>query len=169
MKEIWKNVNGYNGLYQVSNLGRVKSLLKYGEEKILSSGLSSSGYYSVVLYKNKKRRTHNIHRLVIEAFISNPENKKAVNHKDGIKKNNHLSNLEWCTFSENTRHALNNNLNSWSGYPVFQIKNGFIVKVFKSAYQAEKITGINNSNINACCKNKRKTAGKYEWQYATRV
>ena len=123
--EYWKDVVGYEGLYQVSNLGRVKSLERTIQrttnkqkikERILSQGLSTTGYKKVVLYKNKNRKNKKVHRLVAEAFIPNTENKRTVNHKNGIKTDNKFSNLEWATYSENMKHAYSNNLNVNSEY-----------------------------------------------------
>lgn len=100
-KEIWKDVVGYEGLYQVSNLGRIKSGYK---PIILQSGVCR-GYLIVNLYKNKKGLSRKVHRLVAQAFIPNPENKPTVNHKDGNKQNNCVDNLEWATVKEQNIHA----------------------------------------------------------------
>lgn len=117
--EIWKSIEGYEGLYEVSNFGRIKSLPRYVilgngkmcerliDEKILEQKTTTKfGYKKVSLNKNKKQKTFVIHRLVASAFIPNPENKPQVNHKDGVKTNNNLENLEWVTASENQIHAL---------------------------------------------------------------
>ena len=116
--EKWKKVNGYEGIYEVSNLGRVKSLPRYVNsryglrlvsERILKPFV---GQYPVVnLCKNSEPHKHYVHRLVVEAFLPNTENKPCVNHIDGVKENNSLSNLEWVTYSENAQHAMDNNLN----------------------------------------------------------
>lgn len=106
--EIWKDVVGYEKLYQVSNLGRVKN----ANDKILKGGYLNKRYLAVGLTKNGLLKTMTIHRLVAIAFIPNPENKLQVNHKDGVKKNNNANNLEWNTHSENTFHAYKNNLMS---------------------------------------------------------
>lgn len=102
MKEIWKEVNGYEGLYQVSTFGRVKSLKR---NIILSQIKGTGGYRMVNLYENKKRSKKLVHRLVAQEFIENPTDKEQVNHIDGNKSNNYLSNLEWATRSENVKHA----------------------------------------------------------------
>lgn len=113
--ELWKPIKGYEGLYQVSSKGRIRSLKrtkknKWGgiiqvKERVLANGISGQGYINVLLYNNGNRRTYKAHRLVAEAFISNPDNKPHVNHIDGNKENNSIENLEWCTIKENNIHA----------------------------------------------------------------
>lgn len=120
--EIWKDIQGYVGLYQISNLGRVKSLERYKDnkgtkqfcaERVLKQNYIGQ-YLKVVLQKNSKQKMFLIHRLVAEAFIPNPENKPQVNHKNGIKTDNRVENLEWVSRSENMKHA--------RIYPLLQIK-----------------------------------------------
>ena len=106
--EIWKDIAGYEGDYQVSNLGRVKSL--YKGERILKPKRHTGGYLQTALYRNSKADYRFIHRLVAEAFISNPENKPTVNHLDGDKTNNRTDNLEWSTQHENNQHAVTTGL-----------------------------------------------------------
>lgn len=115
MQEIWKDIKGYEELYQVSNLGRVKSLPKSGKnnailkERILKLRINDNGYCIVDLYKNKSRKVKKVHRLVMESFIG--ENKYLdIKHKDGNKQNNKLENLEYCTRQENMIHAVKNGL-----------------------------------------------------------
>lgn len=120
MKEVWKPIEGYEGLYEVSNLGRIKSLrrdvaipnprlgtvgYRTYPERIKPCVENRHGYYQVTLSKEAKSRTLRVHRLVALAFIPNPDNKPYINHIDGNKKNNRVSNLEWCTASENNWHA----------------------------------------------------------------
>ena len=101
--EIWKDVEGFSG-YQISNLGRVKSL-RFNKESILKPGINNCGYYVICLHKNNIQKQFLIHRLVANAFIKNKYKKLTVNHKNGIKSNNHISNLEWATAKENIQHA----------------------------------------------------------------
>lgn len=105
--EIWRDICGYEGLYQVSNFGRVKSL-HFGREKLLKAGVSNTGYANVTLKKNTTKKTFHVHVLVAKAFLPNPDEKREVNHIDGDKQNNRVENLEWVTSSENTRHAIQN-------------------------------------------------------------
>ena len=120
MSEIWKDIKGYEGLYQVSNLGRVKSLPRFIErsiascftkEKILKTFVLKGGYVNIVLRKGGKSCNHNIHRLVAETFIENNNTEfSCVNHIDGDKQNNNADNLEWCNHSINCLHAFKTGL-----------------------------------------------------------
>lgn len=121
IKEEWRDIEGYEGMYQVSNLGNVRGLNRVDstgrkrKERILKPKVTSSGYHQAGLCKNSKVTNHLIHRLVAVAFIDNPDNKKTVNHKDGCKSNNKLMNLEWLTASENNKHAFSVGLKSAKG------------------------------------------------------
>ena len=119
MQEVWIDVVGYEGLYQVSNLGRVKNLKRkvpYAKgmrtipERILRNHINECGYVYVRLYKDAKGKNIKLHRIVAQAFIKNPENKRCVNHIDGNKQNNRAENLEWVTHSENMQHASDSGL-----------------------------------------------------------
>jgi hypothetical protein len=122
MKEQWKDIEGYLGVYQVSNLGRLRSLERecynprYGKfiraGRIMKTPLHSTGYPFCTLHKDGIAKTFKVHRLVAGAFLARPSNRDYVNHKDGDKTNNNVSNLEWCTPSENMRHAHKLGLNT---------------------------------------------------------
>ena len=122
MKEVWKDIKGYEGLYQVSNLGRVKSLERYVirknnkgrqliHKKILVSCVNTHGYMSLSLSKNNKGVNHRVHRLVATAFIPKVDNKNIINHKNGIKTDNNVNNIEWASYSDNLLHAYKTGLN----------------------------------------------------------
>lgn len=158
MNEVWKTINGYED-YQISNLGRVKSLCK-NKPIMLKAGRAKSGYFTVCLHKNKQPLTHNIHRLIAEHFIPNPENKKYVNHIDGNKENSTLSNLEWVTHAENMQHAYDTGLMKKRKCICVETN-----EIFQSIRDAEIKYNLNNSHITACCKGNRKTHGGFHWQY----
>lgn len=111
--EIWKDIIGYEGLYRISSFGRIKSshINKKGIGwQLLDGSIDAKGYKRINLYRDGAKTNWKIHRLVAIHFIENPDNKKEVNHKDGIKLNNRIENLEWCSTLENMRHAFANNL-----------------------------------------------------------
>lgn len=120
VKEEWKDIEGYEGYYQVSNHGRVKSLSRKRttgpkpgilKERILKGSINSDGYKNVKLYKNGIKKTFKIHQLVVESFIQKNNKDECINHIDGDKTNNYINNLERCTIQENVIHAFENNLN----------------------------------------------------------
>lgn len=182
MKEIWKDIKDYEGLYQVSNLGRVKHLeftrlnpltggISIIKEKILKQNLTSFGYLSVALYKNGKKRWYFVHRLVANAFIPNPDDLPIINHKDENKVNNCADNLEWCDYLYNSNYGTRNKKisktmtnNTYNTRPVLCIETGII---YSSIREAERQTNIPNAHISACCLNKPhyKTAGGYHWKH----
>ena len=163
---------GYEGLYQVSSLGRVKSLY-FTPSIILSSAKNQRGYECVALSKKGISKTFRVHRLVAIAFIPNPENKPQVNHIDGNKFNNKIENLEWCTNSENQKHAVDNNLKaSMPGNmnpncrAVNQLDlNGNLIKRWHSIYDICKEYNVHRSTIYRHIIGKYKDK-KYRWEYA---
>lgn len=183
MKEIWKDIPDYEGLYQVSNLGRVKSLARimpnsgtYGnyftvKEKILKPHLHKTGYCSVKLSKNGKIYRITVHKLVATLFIKNPNNYPIINHKDENKSNNRADNLEWCTTKYNNNYGtrnerLKNKLINKKGKQVLQYDlKGVFIQRYLSIGQASRKTKINRKCISYVCHNKRKTAGGYVWKF----
>lgn len=167
MKEEWKSVVGYEGLYEISNLGRIKSLNFDGtkRERIMSPYLVH-GYSRIRIFKNSKPRSVGVHRLVAEAFIANPDNKPYVNHINGDKSDNRAANLEWCTQSENTIHSYRVLMNKASGgrekKKVMLVETG---QVFESIKEASKMTGHNRTSIISCCKGRYKTVNGMHWRY----
>ena len=165
MKEIWKDVIGYEGLYKVSNCGKVKSLHYEGTDRIqeLKPSDNGRGYMHIQLSKNGKVSTVYIHRLVAEAFIENPLNLPEVNHIDENTSHNEVSNLEWCDKEYNCNYGNHNkNISKSKGYPVLCLETGITYAGTNDAYRK---TGISFQNISLVCKGKRQTAGGYHWKY----
>lgn len=174
MNEIWKDIVGYEGLYQVSNLGRIKSLSRFkkcGKENtigyikpecILKPNKQKSGYCYITL-KGKQTKFTTIHRLVAQAFIPNPNDYPCVNHKDENKSNNNVYNLEWCTKAYNNSY---NNKDQRCCKPVLQYDlNGNFIKEWKSAREVYNVLKIQYKNISKCCKGERNKAGGYIWKF----
>ena len=179
MQEIWKDIKGYEGYYQVSNLSRVKSLgriifKKNNVEQIVNETILNPykikiGYLMVTLRKNGPKKHFKVHRLVAIAFIPNPLNKPTINHKNGIKDDNRLENLEWATYSENTQHAYDTGLNVTKTKKVLMLSlDDKPLLCFYSITNASKEMGICRRTINGCCtkRKKHKSAGGYKWEYA---
>ena len=161
MKEEWKPIEGYEGLYEVSNMGRVKSLnyRKTGKEKIMKGGDDGHGYLSVNLWKDGKANKGKIHRLVAQAFLENPQNLPEVNHKNEDKTDNRVENLEWCTKQYNIEYSQAKaviGINKVSG----------LILEFPSQMEASRQTGTNQGHIWGCCNGRRKSAGGFLWFYA---
>lgn len=170
IKEIWKDKKDYEGHYQVSNCGRVKSI-KFGKERIMNLITDKWGYLYVNLYKNSIKKTYYVHRLVAEAFLLNPNNYKEVNHKDECKTNNVVSNLEWCTASYNTNYGTRNkrigksNTNGKRSKPVLQYTlDGQFVKEWSSTMECGR-NGYSQGNVAACCRGELKTYKGFIWRY----
>lgn len=192
-EEIWKPVVGFEGAYEVSNTGKVRSLDRYvnakNNSKTFISGIirkpqkNHKGYLSVVLSKHCTSYTKLIHRLVAEAFIPNPKNLPQVNHIDTDKTNNNVSNLEWVTGLENIRHAFANGCFKYTQKHLEASKNNIkkaiashkikvvqlignrLINIFDSITEASADIEQSGNHISSCCKHKRKTCGGYNWKY----
>ena len=172
LQEIWKNILNYEGLYQISSHGRVKSLQKktgflIRKEHILKPRVKDNGYLIVSLFKDKQMSNKYVHRLVAEAFIPNPSNYPCINHKDYNKTNNNVDNIEWCSYSQNNTYS---NCQVIAGaskrIPILQCdKNGVILKEWECSLRAGQELGFSNSNITACCRGRANTAYGYIWRY----
>jgi len=152
----FKEIPDSNGMF-VHPMGIVR-----GVRGAIVGGSVSTGGYRRVRVRN---RLTLVHRLVAEMFIPNPENKPQVNHKDGDKTNNDVSNLEWCTAKENNQHALDTGLIDNEKKPVIGMKDG-VGQWFKSQTEASRILGVRQGNISKVCLGRAKTAGGYTWRYA---
>lgn len=195
MEEVWKDVKGYEGLYQVSNLGRVKSLGfdKWHKGRILKPAFDSKGNYLFVgLHKDGKVTQRNVHRLVAESFIPNPNSLPCVNHINEIKTDNRSNNLEWCTIEYNSNYGnakrnmiesrrKNNkqeeinrkikdtkkrNQSLSCEKPVAQYTmDGILIATYESATDAERKTGISRGGIQRCCVGRYSQARGFVWKY----
>lgn len=171
--EIWKPVKDYEGLYEVSNLGRVKSLnyKNSNKEKILKQGLTAKNYCQISLCKNKEIKHLYIHRLVAQAFIPNPNNLLLINHKDENPLNNIVSNLEWCDKKYNNNYGNCKEKHSLKvSIPIKQFDlNGNYIKTWNSMKDAQESLKVSRGNICLCCKGIRNKTGGYKWGYANDV
>ncbi len=179
---VWRPVKGYEGLYEVSNTGEVKSLFRY--KKVLKQSVQKNGYCTVELFKKGVSKRLLVHRLVAEAFLSNNEEFPQVNHIDENKLNNSADNLEWCTAKYNmnygrgakTRHdkidyssELRKRVARENGkknaIPIGQYKNDELICIHENAHEANRKTGIDRAHICDVANGKRETAGGYVWKY----
>ena len=184
MKEEWKDIEGFEGFYQVSNKGRVKSLSRISDtrkktmfvDRILKQSPDGKGYMMVWLYKGSKRYTKKVHRLVAKAFIPNPQQKPQIDHIDTIRINNSVENLRWVTPSENCLNPISLQRNiahvkgGRNGYArrVFQysLSNEFIQE-WECINDAIRALGLkNHSHIVQSCRGERRSAYGYKWSYA---
>lgn len=166
--EIWEPIKGYENLYEVSNLGRVKSL-NYGrtrKEQVLKPVKNNKGYLLVDLCKNRKIKRFLIHRLVAQTFIPNPENKPHINHIDCNPKNNNVNNLEWCTPKENVQYAFKLGRLRRRKTPIVAINLTTKEKIyFNSQTEAAKELNLYQQNINRVLKGKLNQTGGYIFRY----
>lgn len=159
MQEIWEPIRGYEGLYEVSNFGNVKSLPRKGtrtnNEYLLKKCTYKTGYEYVLLSNNNKKKKHKIHRLVADAFIPNPNNYPCVNHIDENKQNNNVQNLEWCTVSYNNRYSKAKKVLQYD-------RQNKLLKIWESTRDVERNTKFSHSYISKCCRNKNNKEWRYE-------
>lgn len=188
--EIWKDITGYEGIYQISNYGRVKSLdreihknngvIEHRNGQIMKLLLDKDGYCILGLrIKNKIKKSFRVHRLVAEAFIKNPDNLPEVNHKDENKSNNYVQNLEWCSSQYNNKYGTKSERTQitkikTSSYncrkPVLQFDlNGNLIKRWESASEAERKLNFSNSCINRCCNHQRNKYLNYKWEFENEI
>ncbi len=177
MNEIWKDCKHYEGLYEVSTLGRVRSLERYVANsdkserlvpsRIISQHAGSSGYLQVGLSKNGKTKYELVHRLVALAFVDNPDNLPQVNHKDECKTNNEASNLEWCNRKYNMNYGtVKQRIGAKHKRRINQYDlNSNYIATYNSQQEAARQTGISNVSIFYCCSGRTNQAGGYKWQY----
>ena len=185
MKETWKDIPNYEGFYQASNLGNIRSLSfgprnmrKSHDVKLLKQSLTNCGYMKVQLYKRGVPKMHYVHRLVAETFLPNPNNEPQVNHIDGNKQNNNVNNLEWSSASHNQIHSIRHGLRASSpmagklgalnhnSKPVLQYDlNGNFLQRFNSVADANRHLGVKSYSIAECAKGKNKTAYGFKWKY----
>jgi len=176
-KEVWKDIKDYEGIYQVSSLGRIKSLAKkwkrktdtvfiFQQDKIMSTYYLTDNYIKITLTKNSRQIVYMAHRIIAEAFIPNPENKPYINHKNGVKTDNRIENLEWCTSAENAQHAYDLGLskppmlNKFGGEHgaakvVLDVQTGIF---YDSKIEAAKAKGVNNSELSLMLTGKRRNS-----------
>jgi hypothetical protein len=171
--EIYKDIAGYEGLYKASTKGNIKSIIKRnGKDIILKQGIDKCGYCIVTLCKDKKRVTKTVHRLIALTFLF--ETNTQVNHKDGNKKNNDVSNLEFVSAKQNINHAIKKGLMNFNTKKIAEEKRKVVIQInketkevvniFKSAHEAARVTGFNRSNISTCCR-LNKQMYNFIWKY----
>lgn len=178
MDEIWKDIKGFEGLYQVSNLGRVRSVDRFvgykhkGTQRmykgrILKQLTRTNGYLYVSLSNEGMKKQKNIHRLVAETFLPNPSKLPIINHIDENKKNNMVSNLEWCTCIYNTNYGNGRKKQAESQQKIVlqYDRNGNLLNQYPSVTIAALKNGYNFKTISQCCRGRTKSAYNYIWRY----
>ena len=177
--EIWKDIEGYEGYYQVSTMGRVRSLdryvLKCGHNYLLKGRIKTlstryDGYIQVKLHKGKKQETITVHILVARAFIPNPNNYKYCNHRDENPANNCVENIEWCDASYNTNYGTRNARSGKKlSKTVYQYDGNELVGIWQSTKIAGRFLGISPGNISDCARGVYNTAGGFTWSYVSHI
>ena len=172
--EIWKDIKDYEGLFQVSNLGRVKSLGNggtYKTSRIRKFYKNKGGYLQVQLCKDGKRKWFRVNRLVASAFLENPDNLPCVNHRNEIKTDNRAENLEWCSYEDNINHGTRNKrvskamTNGKLSKPVIQLSlDGKLIREWPSTAECGR-NGFNIGHVAACCRGEEKTHKGFLWMY----
>ena len=164
MNEIYKDIQGYEDKYQISNLGNVYSLIT---NKILKPRLTLDGYYQVDLCKNGVKKHLYIHRLVAQSFLDNPKNYKIVNHKDENSMNNIVSNLEWCNSTYNNNYGnCKRKISEANSIKINQYDmDGNFIKQWNSMKEASETLKLSRGNICLCCEGIRNKTGGYRWRY----
>ena len=171
--EEWRDIAGFNGIYQVSNFGRVRSLNynRTGKTKLMAINKDRGEYCRVLLYTKEKNYNKTVHRLVAQAFIPNPNNLPCVNHKNEIKTDNRVENLEWCTkqynntYNDLQKRVHKKMINGVCSKPTYQYdKNGILIKIWDSQIDIERQLGFDQGYISNCCRGKYKTAYGYIWK-----
>lgn len=167
--EVWKDIKGYEGFYIASNKGNIKSL-NYGNTGVCKNLVFSTdryGYKTVILYKNKEKRTYRVHRIIAEAFVPNPNNFPIINHKNEIKSDNRAENLEWCDARYNINYSRHGE--KYSGTRPKRIyqkdKNGNVIKEWESICEAARVLGLCKSSISNCCRGKIDSYKSYIWEF----
>lgn len=187
--EVWKDIENFEGLYQVSSEGKIKSLERVDRkgrivrERIMHTHYDAQGYVHVKLNKDAKQYTKYVHRLVAQAFIPNPENKETVNHKDENKANNTLENLEWMTMKENANYGTRNERTKahtdWDALrlklsdaahkkKIYQLKDGKIVKEWNSITEASRFFGVSLRAIQCVLRGENPSCKGFQFAYAER-
>lgn len=186
MQEYWKSIEGYEEKYEISNLGRIRSLIdKNGKKRelVLRPRISKNGYLYLNLWTGSQGKPRKVHRLVAEAFCYKPDDAECVNHKNGVKTDNRAENLEWCTYSYNAKHSFETGLRQPtkgekdgmygvhgkdhpSSKPVLQFTlGGEFLKEWENPIEAGKALNVCGASIQRCARGDRKTAFGYKWKY----
>lgn len=169
IKEEWRDIHGYEGKYQVSNMGRIRTLspknrVRNSKNGIITTSLDNCGYKNVTL----SGKTYKVHRLVAIAFIENIHQYPCINHKDENKENNRVDNLEWCSYKYNCNYGTRNlRISQNGGRKIVQMDmEGNDIQIWNSIAQAARFFGVKRTTICGCCAGRQHTSCGYKWRYA---